>query len=121
MRQEVRAKTELAPFELKLPPPFNVEPAFTVELPAKHKALIFDKIIDEQEYNQDGKQVTVHNKGWHVFIINSIGNHIHRSRYEWDENLKTTDPLKIQFYLKTWALNLTKSKKTTVEVNETDE
>lgn len=122
MRQEVRTKAEIAPYELKLPSLFDVKPIYTVELPAKCKALIFDKMVPEEDYNGDGKRITVRNSGWKVVIVNSKGNrYFGRHTGYHDSDFDTTDPLKVQFHLKAWALNLSKSKKTTVEVNDPDD
>lgn len=101
-------KTE--PFTLKLPDRFSPTPEHTVDLPAKHKALIFETKIRRYDYDDDGKKSSVEEDGWDVLIVNRHG--VAPRNYNFREQLKTADAIEVQQYLRNAARELSKVKRT---------
>lgn len=57
MKRTEVCKTDVTPFELKLPSEFEVEAKHTVDLPSKYKALVFNEVITKTGYDDNDKVV----------------------------------------------------------------
>lgn len=115
-RHQTRVKEEVKPFQLQIPEPFNVKPAYEVELPSGYKARIYDTESYDR-YNNENKKVPA----WRVVVINSKGLRptlpvLRRSHYDNDSTF--TNPLDVAAHLEQLAYALSARKKTTVEEEE---
>jgi hypothetical protein len=116
MKHVDELKTEVAPFKLELPAPFDIKPDHEVALPGNRKALIFREEGIKRDF--DGEK-DVHTKalGWRVIIVNREGL-ITRRCADFDQGRWYSSELNVLVYLKCVVASLSKTKRT--QTNTTD-
>lgn len=117
MKRLEHETVKVEPFELKLPEPFNIEPAYTVQLPGKAKALIYHFTVKESGW-VDRKREQWEVPGWKVIIVNRQGN-----PHAYFNNSNTfTEPLNLALYLKDVVTRISKTRRShSVETDVGDE
>jgi hypothetical protein len=124
MRTVETTKVDVAPFELRVPEPFNVQPNFIVALPAKHKALIYNTTEEVRDFSkptdQRGHYAVKEVPAWRMVIVNRQGLPTTRSSYQTQTDHVHTNPVSIQYQLKAWAQCLSKTKRTNVREDDPD-
>lgn len=110
MKSSRSDKTELKPFELKLPTELQIEPKWTIDLPAKHKAQIYDYEVRDPHrvhfVDDEGLPLT---KGFKLVIVNSKGK---ASGHHYNQGQTFANLLDLKLTLDQWAIQLTPKKRT---------
>lgn len=116
MKRTDTEQTTVTPFELKLPGPFDIKPIYSIEMPAKHTARIYETLVSERNYEQPsgGKDYTlIKRAGWRIVVVNRQG--MTTRKFEYSGREAHTDPLDVTLLLQRIAKELSKTKRTNTE------
>lgn len=117
-RHQTRVREEVKPFALQIPEPFNVKPAYEVELPSGYKARIYETKMRDRG---SASVVDQYIPAWRIVVVNSKGLRPSQSVLRWTHHANDTthtEPLDVAAHLEHLAYALSARKKTTVEENE---
>ena len=120
MRYSQATSVEVTPFTLSLPPELAaITPRWTIDLPAKHKALVYDTIIRRDDYVK-GERTYVDVPGYRVRVLNGKGNDTSR-RVSIGYHNNFVELLDLRIALEGAALELTSKVKTSRREHYVDE